>query len=97
MLISILACTSQQLPTARAPTPELADPAVVRFLALGDVGKGNDTQRRVAAGAARTPRGSRPSKNGRAIMAPLPPRKARRLRRGAAETRVTGYLLARRG
>lgn len=53
MIALLLACTPDDLPSARAPAPALADPEVVRFLALGDAGKGNDTQRRVAAGAAR--------------------------------------------
>jgi predicted phosphodiesterase len=39
--------------TGPAPPPPLHDPEIVRFLALGDVGKGTETQRRVARGAGR--------------------------------------------
>lgn len=53
MIVLALACAPEDLPTSRAPAPPLAEPDVVRFLAIGDVGKGNDTQRNVAAGAAR--------------------------------------------
>src|SRR5690349_21656897 len=46
-------CGDGAVPVGRAAPPPLAEPGVVRLLALGDAGKGNEGQRRVAVGAAR--------------------------------------------
>lgn len=47
-----LGCSEPPVDARIAPPPPLADPDRIRLLALGDVGRGTETQRQVARGAA---------------------------------------------
>ncbi|MEZ4240125.1 MAG: metallophosphoesterase [Myxococcota bacterium] len=55
LLAALLAagCSDSRVPVGVAPAPALASPDRVRFVALGDAGKGNKGQARVAAGVAK--------------------------------------------
>jgi hypothetical protein len=51
--LGLMACSAGNVPVAVAPPPALARADELRFVAIGDAGKGNDVQARVAAGVAR--------------------------------------------
>lgn len=54
LLPAWMACSDGRIDTGRAEPPPLADPARVRLIALGDAGKGNEVQARVARSVGRT-------------------------------------------
>jgi tartrate-resistant acid phosphatase type 5 len=53
VLVLAVGCGTDEVPVGTAPSPALARSDRLSFVAIGDVGKGNDVQRQVAAGVAR--------------------------------------------